>query len=184
MALRSPHTISDATLVRAGHRVLCIAYALYEWESLRRDSDPDPLDDLLQFEDEDLSESLLSLASLARAADDERRTLDVTAKEFPNGVGMLTSRGKVIPLAPREACNKVIHAASLAVDLALTDRNQIWDRWYRSQGQDIEAEYKAPALLLEGDHFRDGPWSARLELVPFVYATALSLNWKWNTSGT
>ena len=182
----APHTISETTLIKAGHRILFIAYAFYELDILRRDhdKDPDPLDELLKFVDEDLSESLLTLASLARAVDDERGTLGLTAEGFPDGVGTLAIKGKVIPLSPREACNKVIHAASLSIDLVYTNRNPIWDRWYRSQGHDITGKYKSPILLLEGSHFKDGSWSARLEVVPLVYALALSLNdWKWNTAG-
>jgi hypothetical protein len=182
MTARTGHTISNATLIKAGHRVLCIAFSLYEWDGLRRDSDPDPLDDLLQFEDEDLSESLLSLSALARAIDDELNTLDITAKAFPDGVGTLTSKGARSPLTPREACNKVIHASKIGVDLASVVRNPIWERWYRSQGHDVVAKFKAPAMLLEGTHFRDGPWTARLELLPFVFAVALSQDWRWNTS--
>jgi len=176
------HSISNATLIKAGHRVLCIAFSLYEWNELRRDSDPDPLDTLLQFEDEDLSENLLSLSALARAIDDELNILDVTAKAFPDGVGTLTSKGATALLTPREACNKIIHATKIGVDLAFSDRNPIWERWYRFQGHNVAAKFKVPAMLLDGTHFRDGPWTARLELLPFVFAVALAQDWRWNTA--
>jgi hypothetical protein len=181
MTLPEGHSISNATLIKAGHRVLCIAFSLYEWEGLRRDSDPDPLDDLLQFEDEDLSESLLSLSVLARAIDEELKILEVTAKAFPDGVGTLTSKGATSPLTPREGCNKVIHATKTGIDLAFVDRNPIWEKWYRSQGHDVVGNFKAPAVLLEGTQYRE-QWVARLELLPFVFAVALSQVWRWNTA--
>jgi hypothetical protein len=177
------HLISDAQLAKSGHRVLCIAFAVYEWGALCRDDDPDPLDFLLQFEDEELSEELLKLSALARAKDDVRNTLDESAKSFPNGVGTLTSGGKTVSLAPREACNKIIHARKMRLNLARSDKNPIWDKWYESQGQSVRKDFKIPSLLLEGEHFQTGPWTARLELVQFVYAVALTDIWPWNIAG-
>ena len=123
MEQSTAHSISDAQLIKAGYRVLCIAFAAYEWDQLRRDDDPDPLDGFLQFDEEELSEELLKLSALARANDDALNTLDQSGKAFPDGIGTLTSNGKTVPLSPREACNKIIHARKMSFDLSRSDKN-------------------------------------------------------------
>ena len=183
MAMSMAHSISDTQLTKSGYRVLCIAFAAYEWDQLRRDSDPDPLDRLLQSEEGELSEELLKLSALARANDDALNVLDQSAKCFPDGVGTLISNGKTIPLSPREACNKIIHARTMRFDTSRSDKNPIWGKWYASQGHLVRGDFKVPALLMEGEHFKTGPWKARLELVPFVYAVALPDVWQWNMTG-
>lgn len=183
MAQSKAHLISDAQLIKSGYRVLCIALAAYEWNPLRRDDDPDPLDGLLQFEDEELSEELLKLSALARANDDALNVLDQSAKSFPDGVGTLSSNGKTLPLSPREACNKIIHAREMRLDLSRSDKNPIWEKWYASQGHSVRGDFKVPALLLEGEHFQTGSWKARLELVPFIYAVGLTDVSQWNIAG-
>jgi len=177
------HLISDAQLIKAGHRVLCIAFAAYEWDALRRDDDPDPLDGLLEFEDEELSEELLKLSALARANDDASNILDQSGETFPGGVGVVISSDKTSPLSPREACNKLIHARKMKWDLARSIKHPIWETWYESRGYSVRGDFKTPALLLEGEHFKTGPWKARLELVPFVYAVALTDVTRWNLKG-
>ena len=183
MGQSTAHSISDAQLIKAGYRVLCIAFAAYEWDQLRRDDDPDPLDGFLQFDEEELSEELLKLSALARANDDALNTLDQSGKAFPDGVGTLTSNGKTVPLSPREACNKIIHARKMSFDLSRSDKNPIWEKWYASQGHSVRGDFKVPALLLEGEHVKTGPWEVRLELIPFVYAVALPDVWQWNMTG-
>lgn len=183
MAHSMAHSISDTQLAKSGFRVLCIAFAAYEWDQLRRDTDPDPLDRLLQSEEDELSEELLTLSALARANDDALNVLDQSAKCFPDGVGTLTSNGKTVPLSPREACNKIIHARTMRFDTSRSDKNPIWEKWYASQGQSVRGDFKVPALLMEGEHFKTGPWKVRLELVSFVYAVALPDVWQWNLTG-
>ena len=103
--------------------MMCTMLALYDFPGLYLYSgeyphnDPDPLDELRQFEDADYSENLVMLSSLARANDDERGTLKNLEKNFPDGVGNLAENGKTIALTPREACNKVIHANTIRFDL-------------------------------------------------------------------
>jgi hypothetical protein len=172
-AISDGHLISDAQLVKAGHRILCIAFAMYEWTRLRRDDDPDPLDKLLEFEEEELTEELLKLSALARANDDRLKILDHATKAFPDGVGTITSKGETKSLSAREACNKIIHARKVRMDFAESDKNPIWENWYRFQGHAVRDNFKVPALLLDGTHFNGVRWKARVELVQFVYAVAL-----------
>ena len=126
---------------------------------------------------------MLKLSALARANDDALNTLDQSGKAFPDGIGTLTSNGKTVPLSPREACNKIIHARKMSFDLSRSDKNPIWEEWYASQGHSVRGDFKVPALLLEGEHFKTGPWEVRLELIPFVYAVALPHVWQWNMTG-
>jgi len=173
--------VTDDQLVRLGHRVLCLAFAWYEWEKFRREEQAtDPIDSLLRFDDDELSSTLLSLASLARALDDQTSVLGEAGRVFPNGVGYLEIDGSRESLSPREACNKIIHASRVNIDTAVVDRNPIWDRWYRSQGHDVHGVFKAPALLLEGSRQNGKGWFARVELVPYAYATALGDVTRWN----
>src|ERR1039457_859485 len=125
------HIVSEDELIRLGHRVLCIALAWYDWDELRRDDDPDPLDDLLRFDDEDFSTSLLVLASLSRALDDESNALGDAGRVLPEGVGKISSGGTKIVLTPREGCNKVIHARSRKIELSWETEHPIWNRWYQ-----------------------------------------------------
>lgn len=68
------HFISDERLIRLAHQMICTMLASYDFPVLYREEypyhDPDPLDDLRQFEDIDYSENLVMLSSLARVNDD------------------------------------------------------------------------------------------------------------------
>jgi hypothetical protein len=92
-------------------------FASYDYAELRRDDDPDPMDDFQQFEDEDISEWLLTLAAIARVTDDELGTLKNVEKNFPDGVGTLEEGGQETRLSIREACNKIIHAKKCDTNL-------------------------------------------------------------------
>ena len=69
--MRTAHTITDATSIKAGHRLLCSLFSTYDFPVFYRDSDPDPFDSFLQYSDEVISENLFTLAAIARACDDE-----------------------------------------------------------------------------------------------------------------
>lgn len=63
--MRSGHLITEEPIIKIGHRLLCIIFSAYDFESLYRDPDsrtrdPDPLDDFRQFEENEISECLLT----------------------------------------------------------------------------------------------------------------------------
>ena len=172
------HVISDTTRRRIGYQLLCAVYAEYEWRTLRRDDDPDVLDELLVDSGTDITESLVALASLARAADDATEILTYVGMEFPHGVGVLRSGGKEQPLTPREACNKVMHARTMRWDLATSETNPLYERYYQRHGWAVRGSFKAPRFLFSGE--RGGQaWEADLEVVPFIIATACADAWQW-----
>jgi hypothetical protein len=177
--MRTGHLTTDTSLIKTGHRLLSCLFASYDYAVLRRDDDPDPMDNFQQFEDEEISEWLLTLAAIARVTDDELGTLKNVEKNFPDGVGTLEEGGQESPLSIREACNKIIHAKKVQYEFGWTEENPIWGRWFRAQGYDVKGKYKAPALLLEGTRQNGLTWKARVELVPFVIATAMWDMWKW-----
>lgn len=175
---RQVHLLSDDTLRRTGYRLLCSLYAEYEWKSLRRDDDPDVLDNFLSESDSEISELLVSLAALARASDDALDTLSAVGKVFPQGVGRLRTQGEQQPLSPREACNKVLHATAIAWEFAVEERNPLYEHYYRSVGVDVKATFKCPRAVLNGE-YRGHAWEATVDLVPFVVAVANWDAWQW-----
>lgn len=177
--MRTGHFTTETSLIKAGHRLLSCLFASYDYELLRRDDDPDPMDDFRQFEEEEISEWILKLAAITRITDDELGTLSTVEPNFPDGVGTLEEGGKHASLSIREACNKVIHATSVRYEFGWAEENPIWGRWLKAQGYEVKGKYKAAALLLEGARQNGDPWKARVELVPFVVAAAMWDMWKW-----
>jgi len=183
--MRSGLLINNEPLIKLGHRLLCLFFSLYDFEAFYREPDArtrdtDPLDNFRQFEENEISETLLTLAALARACDDEYGLLDEANKAFPQGVGTLTEDGKVEPLTVREACNKIIHTQALTYDLAKGGVNPIWDKWYKDQDQTITGDFKAPAVIIDGKRQNGKDWQARIELVPFVYGVSIENINHWN----
>ncbi|HZV98469.1 MAG TPA: hypothetical protein VFF74_05725 [Methylophilaceae bacterium] len=178
--MRTAHSITDSTSIKAGYRLLCSLFAAYDFPVFYRDDDPDPLDAFLQYSDEDMSENLITLAAIARACDDELGALTKIEPNFPKGVGKLIHEGeKSKPLTIREACNKIIHAKVVEYDLAWSEENPIWYEWFKAQEQEVKNQYKTPALKLEGAHQNGKKWVARVELIPFILATSMWDMWKW-----
>lgn len=177
--MRQAHFTTDDSLVKAGHRFLASVFAAYDFDILRRDDDPDPLDDFRRYEDEDRSEALITLAAVSRVTDDEMKTLDGANAAFPDGVGYLQQADKRAALTVREACNKIIHATKVQYDFAWSEENPLWSKWYRTHGHNVKGRYKAPALMLEGAKWGND-WIARVELVPFVLSTAMWDVGRWN----
>jgi hypothetical protein len=179
--MRTAHHITDATSIKAGYRLLCSLFAAYDFPDFYRDDDPDPLDDFLQYSDEEMSENLVTLAAIARACDDELGTLKAIEPNFPKGVGILKLEGdKEKPLTIREACNKIIHVKVVKYDLVWSGENPIWGQWYKARGYEVSNRYKNPALRLEGTHQNGKKWAARVELIPFILAASMWDMWKWN----
>lgn len=181
--MRSGLLINDEPLIKLGHKLLCLFFSAYDFEAFYRDPapyrDPDPLDDLRQFEDTEISETLLTLAALARACDDEFGLLKQGDTVFPHGVGTLTTDNGIEPLTLREACNKIVHAQSLTYDLSRGNKNPIWDKWYKDQEQSITGDFKTPAIVTKGTHQNGNYWEARIELIPFVYGVSIENISSW-----
>ncbi len=176
--MRESLMLSDAALVRTGYRLLAFLYAEYEWNPLRRDDDPDVIDGFASESEDRISEELVSLAAMARAADDELATLAGARESFPAGVGTLTSGGITEPLSPREACNKVLHARKFSYRLELTEQNPLYARYYQARGLEVHGNFKNPVLVLEGER-RGVSWVAEINAVPFVIATAAPDAYRW-----
>lgn len=176
--MRSGLIINNEQLIKLGHRLLCLFFSAYDFETLYRDSDPqlrdpDPLDSFRQYEDDEISETLLTLAALARASDDEYGLLKTASSVFPDGVGTLKTDKGVEPLTLREACNKIIHAESFTCELAKTTENPIWKKWYQVQGYEVKGDFKAPAIIISGTSQNEKVWAACIQVVPFVYGVSI-----------
>lgn len=176
--MREGLLLSETTLTRTGFRLLALLYSEYEWSELRRDNDPDVLDDFTAESSDLISEDLVALAAMSRAQDDELQTLTLLEKVFPEGVGKLHVADSVKPLTPREACNKVLHARKFRYRLEFSDRNPLYERYYQRMGLDRVGNFKNPILVLEGE--RNGAqWLAEVEAVPFVIATSAPAVHSW-----
>jgi hypothetical protein len=92
--MRTAHSITDATSIKAGYRLLSSLFSAYDFPDFYRDDDPDPFDELLQYSDEDISQNLVTLAVIARACDDEMGTLKNIEPNFPDGIGFLQFEGE------------------------------------------------------------------------------------------
>ena len=169
--MREGLLLSGTTITRTGYRLLCLLYAEYEWGELHRDDEYDVLDDLAAESTDLISEDLVALAAMARAQDDEFKSLSLLSSTFPAGVGSLESGGQTVPLTPREACNKVLHARKFYYKLDRSETNPLYERYYQRRGITRRGAFKTPKLILEGE--RNGkPWRAEVEAVPFVIALA------------
>ena len=177
------HFISDEKLVRLAHQMICMMLASYDFPNLYREKypshDPDPLDDLRQFEDADFSENLVMLSALARVNDDERGTLKVLEKNFPEGVGVLTEKEKTVALTPREACNKIIHAKNISFELDWSKEHPIWWRFFNRQGVDVKGDYKNPKLVVEGERQNGNQWKTEINAINFLLSVSIEYG-KWN----
>ena len=169
--MREGLMLSETTLARTGYRLLAFLYAEYEWKPLHRDDEADVIDDFVAESDDRMSEELVSLAAMARAADDELATLSSLSKVFPAGVGSLTIGGTTTPLSPREACNKVLHARKFYYRLVFSEQNPLYAAYYEARGINVSGQFKDPVLVLEGEH-RGVSWLAEIRAVPFVFATS------------
>lgn len=181
--MRTAHSITESMTIKAGYRLICFLFAAYDFPTFLRDDDPDPLDDFLQYSDDEITENLITLAATARAHDDELGALKKIESNFPKGMGWMMVEGENSKtLTIREACNKIIHAKVVNYDLAWAEENPIWGQWFENRGYEVRNQYKAPALKLEGKLVNGKIWSARVELVPFVLATSSWNIGKWKLS--
>lgn len=172
--------ISDERVTRLGHQLLCVLLAAYDFPNLYRgDGDPDPLDDLRSLEDSDLSEQLVMLAALARANDDEQKTLSAVNKVLPDGVGAVEQNGTTKMLTPREACNKIIHAKKISFEPDWTEEHPIWHRFNKRQNAEMKGKYKNPRITVTGTSQNGQNWKAEINAINFLLSVSTDY-WKWN----
>lgn len=179
--MREGMMLSDVTIGRTGLRLLSMLFAEYEWMPLRRDGGHDLIDEFAAESLDRISEDLVSLAAMARAADDELATLKALEKVFPQGVGTLAAKGGVVPLMPREACNKVLHAKKFYPRLDMSSENPLYWAYYKANGIDRTGAFKDPYLVLEGER-HGAAWTAEVRAIPFVMATSGPGVWQWKFS--
>ena len=176
--MREGLLLSETTLNRTGFRLLALLYAEYEWGELRRDDDPDVLDNFTAEATDLISEDLVALAAMARAQDDELQTLTLLQTVFPQGVGTLHSGRATQALTPREACNKILHARKFHYRLDFSETNPLYEHLYKRMGWRRTGRFKSPILVLEGERNRE-PWQAQVEAVPFIIATSAPAVHTW-----
>lgn len=177
------HFISDDRLKSLGHQLLCALFAAYDFPILYREQflhhEPDPLDDFRALEDSEFSERLVMLSALARADDDERQTLSAVGCALPDGVGTLEGNGATKPLTPREACNKIIHAKTIAYELEWSDKHPIWNRFFEKQSVDVRGRYKNPKIKVTGTTQGGSEWKAEINAINFLLSVSIDYG-KWN----
>ena len=163
--------------------MISLMLASYDFPKLYREEppyhDPDPLDDLRQFEDADFSENLVMISALARVNDDERGTLTSLEANFPDGVGLLTENGNQLALSPREACNKIIHAKSISFEQEWSTEHPIWHRYFGRQGVEVNDNYKNPKLIVDGERQNGREWKAEINAINFLLSVSIEYG-RWN----
>jgi hypothetical protein len=121
----------------------------------------DPIFALQEVEDSEISRILLAVAITARVLDDaNERVLNEIAGECGTLLQDMREPENSVPLSLREACNKIIHASKLRVDLENNDRGR---------------SYLQPFLYLYGQRNRID-WKATLDVIAFAkqYSTYVS----------
>ncbi|MBB5442071.1 MULTISPECIES: hypothetical protein [unclassified Paraburkholderia] len=121
----------------------------------------DPILVLQEVEDSEIPRILLAVAITARVLDDaNERVLNEIAGECGTLIQDLRAPENSVPLSLREACNKIIHASKIRVDIAHNERGR---------------PYLQPFLYLYGQRNRV-EWKATLDVVAFVkqYSTCVS----------
>lgn len=138
------------------HRLLAIFLASPAFAKLRKGDGErwEAIDHLQQFEDDEITRILLSVAVTARVVDDrEGRVFELVAG--PCGVLAETKDGKntEVELTLREACNKIIHAKKIRFDVDETDEHQ---------------SYINPTIYLYGIRSNGLEWKATIDVIKFA----------------
>lgn len=113
----------------------------------------DPVYQLQQVEEDEISRILLTLAITARVVDDaNNRALDLVAGSCGTLVQDLLNPAESRPLELREACNKLIHTVRRRFDVERTEEGR---------------PYFTPSLYLYGTQGRL-EWKATLDVIAFA----------------
>ena len=144
---REGHFPKTETAILELYRLVAIFLASKNFAALRK-GDPgeghDSIYKLQECEEEEVTRILLVLAITARVIDDrESRVYELVG----TNCGMLqrdTSRSAEEELTLREACNKIIHANKVRVDMEEDDKGQRYlNPYIYIYGQQGRAEWKA-----------------------------------------
>ena len=151
-------------------------YTLYEYENYLIFGDPrDSFYELAGHIDARLGKQFLELAAFARVNDDSSGGLAHHATDIkPQGVGLLNEGGKKSTLTAREACNKIIHATGSRLSYIRTKQHPIHQHLLDGDRPKLKRNYIRPMLSLVGDRGEKKPWSATLDVIPWVHAV---LHW-------
>jgi len=147
------HHPNTANSVLELHRLLAIFLASKSFSALRINFPGegfDPIYQIQEVEEDEITRLLLTLAITARVIDDrEGRTLE----KLGSRCGQIENFSKeedIQDLNLREACNKIIHAKKIRFD---------------RDGGDVDYHFN-PTIYLYGEQ-RGVPWKATLEIVEF-----------------
>lgn len=168
--------IHEETLQHHAYVLLCQLLSMHEIEKLAYyPGCNDAVESLLAVGEPELNRNIMSLAALARANDDGRGGLKAHLAQHPNGVGTLTKNGQSETLSPREACNKIIHNTTVRLTFVTTTAHPLYAEAYRLNKVQDNRDYCVPYLEITGKGQGEAgkPWSARVNLIQWIFAIAL-----------
>jgi len=161
--MKEGHFPNTETALLELHRLLAIFLSSKSFADLRVGEDGeghDPIYKLQEFEHDEISRILLMLAITARVIDDRE---DYIYDLIGGSCGRLqkdVSQALVEDLPLREACNKIMHARKLRLDVEKNDRGHV---------------YFNPVIYLYGSQAKL-EWKATLDVIAFAkeYAGCVS----------
>lgn len=159
--MKEGHLPNTGTLTIELHRLLTMFLAskpLADLRTMYPGEGHDPIYRIQEVEEDELTRLLLTLAITARVVDDrEGRLFDLIGLAC-GSLQADVSRPGTIELGLRDACNKIIHARKIRIELAESEKTQpYWLPWINLYGQ------SKPAT----------EWHARLDVVEFAKAYML-----------
>lgn len=168
--------VHEETLQHHAYILLCQLLSMREIENLAYyQGCHDVVAVLLAVGEPELNRNIMSLAALARANDDGRDGLKTHLAQNPSGVGTLTRNGQSEVLSAREACNKIIHNITVRLTFETTKEHPLYAEAYRQNKIDDNRLYHVPYLEItgQGQGEKGKPWEARVDLIKWIFATAL-----------
>lgn len=157
------HNPNTETVILELHRLLAIFLSSRSFAELREGTGEtwEPISHIQQWEDDEITRILLAVAITARVIDDreENKVFDKAGD-----CGTLSETGTNAnpdkPLTLREACNKIIHAQKVRLDLSETEACQ---------------SYLNPIIYLYGQKMNGVKWKATLDIIEFAkrYASCI-----------
>lgn len=161
--VKEGHFPNTGTALLELYRLLAIFLASKSFASLRTHypgEGNDPIYKLQEVEDDEITRILLYLAIVARVIDDrEQRIFELLGSTCGN-VRTGGSDSEAKPLELRDACNKIIHAKRIRIDVE----------------RDGVQPYFNPFIYLHGETPDRRPWNVTLDVVAFAkeYATLVA----------
>lgn len=111
--------------------------------------------------DDIFAKELIELSALARVS------LDIDGKFGSKAIiGTLTQDKKQCELSFRQACNKIIHAKTLEVDFAWSDKHPL-DNGQNGYDESLAKTFKNPIIKTTGT-YREKDWKAGIWFVKYI----------------